>query len=98
MGRGGSAVPGPRAGGGWAGDVMPPPPGEGTSGQRAGAYVAGGIGVLGLVVGGVMGGLTAAKKSVIEANCGLNGDPTLCNHEGKLAADSSKTTGLVSTV
>jgi len=62
------------------------------------AYVVGGLGLFGLVLGGVAGGITLGKKSVIKANCNLGGDETLCNHEGKVAADSAKTTGLISTV
>lgn len=78
-------------------------PGEGvatpsSSSRRIGAYVAGGVGVVGLVIGGITGGLTLGKKGVINKNCGLFGDPLLCNHEGKLAADSSKTLGIASDI
>lgn len=62
--------------------------------QRIAGFVVGGVGVATLVMGGVMGGLTLAKKSTILDNC----KDTQCNHEGKLAADSAKTTGLVSTI
>jgi len=83
-------VPGPAPGAG--GD-------SGPSGRRLGAYVAGGVGIAGLVLGGVMGGLTLAKKSVINKNCGfVPGDPMGCNDEGLKALSSAKTTGLVSTV
>lgn len=80
--------------------LSPPPlPGAGgPSRQRAGAYMAGGVGVAGLVLGGVMGGLTLAKKGTIEANCNLGGVPDLCNHAGKVAADSAQTTGFISAV
>lgn len=69
-------------------------PDERGRGQRVAGFVVGGVGVATLVMGGVMGGLTLAKKSTILDNC----KDTQCNHEGKLAADSAKTTGLVSTI
>jgi hypothetical protein len=65
-----------------------------SNGQRIAGYVVGGVGSATLVMGFVMGGLTLAKKATISDNC----DGTKCNHEGKLAADSAKTTGLVSTI
>src|SRR5262249_54769997 len=55
--------------------------------QRIAAFATGGVGAAGLIVGAVTGGLTLAKKGVIEKNC----DGVQCNHEGKLAADSAKT-------
>lgn len=71
---------------------------RGPSGRRVGAYVVGGVGVAGLVLGGVMGGLTLGKKSVLEKNCGIRGDATGCNDQGLSAASDAKTFGLVSTV
>ncbi|MFT3768279.1 MAG: hypothetical protein QM820_22750 [Minicystis sp.] len=62
--------------------------------QRISAFVVGGVGAASLLVGAVTGGLTLAKKSTIDKNC----VGTTCNHEGKVAADSAKTTGLVSTI
>jgi hypothetical protein len=84
-------------------DVALPPsaskPDQGLSGQRIAAYAAGGVGLAGLVLGGVMGGLTIGKKSVIEANCGvIPEDPTACNDAGLAAASEAKTLGLVSTI
>src|SRR5262249_46350304 len=63
-------------------------------GQRIAAFATGGVGLAMLLVGAVTGGLTLAKKGVIEANC----QGTRCNHEGKAAADSAQTLGLVSTI
>jgi hypothetical protein len=59
-----------------------------------GVYVAGGIGVAGIVLGGVTGGLALGKKSTINDNC----VSLICNHDGKQAADSAKSLALVSTV
>jgi hypothetical protein len=76
-----------------------PPPAEAPApkpgqAQRIAGFAVGGVGGAMLLVGAITGGLTLAKKSTINANC--NG--TSCNHEGKLAADRAKTTGLVSTI
>jgi hypothetical protein len=79
----------------------PPPAESGTSGRRAAVYAIGGVGVAGLVLGGVMGGLTLGKKSVIEAHCGAAikaPEPTLCDPTGVAAGKSAKTLGLVSTI
>ena len=79
-------------------DGKPGPPdqaqGGGVSGRRIGAYVAGGLGLGALALGGVAGGMTIQKKSIIEKNC----VETICNAEGKAAADSSRATGLLSTI
>ena len=56
--------------------------------------VAGGVGLAALVVGGVTGGLTFAKKSTVDQHC----QGTTCDHDGKAAADSGKTFALVSTI
>jgi hypothetical protein len=54
------------------------------------------VGVAGaaLVVGGVTGGLALGKKSDIEKNC----VGTVCNAQGKSAADSGQSLALVSTI
>jgi hypothetical protein len=81
--------------------ATPPPPEQGPSGRRVGAFVAGGAGVAGVVLGAVTGGLALAKKSTVDANCGSGihaSDPTACNGTGLAAANSLKTLGLVSTV
>lgn len=68
-------------------------------GRRVAAYVAGGIGLVGLAVGGVTGGLALARSGEAEENC-VDGDEgvALCNHEGKVAGDGAKMLGLVSTI
>lgn len=58
------------------------------------AYVVGGVGVAALAVGAVTGALVFSKKSVVDAHCA----DTVCDAEGKRAADSAKTLGLVSTI
>jgi hypothetical protein len=87
-------------------DVQPgpgaPPAAEaGPSSRRVAVYVVGGVGVAGLVLGGVMGGLTLGKKSTIQAHCGgAIGAPTDidCNQTGLDAGNSAKTLALVSTI
>ena len=83
--------------------VAPAPPPEpdvdqGVSGRRMGAYIAGGIGVAGMILGGVMGGLTLGKKGVISDNCNIGGRAEACNDAGLAAASDGKTLGLVSTL
>jgi hypothetical protein len=75
-----------------------PAPDRGPSGRRVGAFVAGGLGLAVVVAGGVTGGLALGRKGVVDANCNVGGVETRCNHDGKVAADSMKTLGLVSTV
>jgi hypothetical protein len=74
--------------------VTAQPPDEGGGVRRTGAYLAGGVGVAALVVGGVTGGLAFAKKATVDAHC----QGALCDHEGKVAADSGRALALVSTV
>ena len=92
-----------------AGPAMVTPPkearpveaGAGPSTRRVAAYVIGGVGVAGLVVGGVMGGLALGKKATITAHCGSgikSSDETACDAEGLKASNSVKPLGLVSTV
>ena len=71
-----------------------------TSARRVGAYVAGGIGLAGLVVGGVFGGLALGQKSTVDARCTPTADPgTLgCHHDGYQASRSLQQFGLWSTV
>lgn len=69
------------------------------SGRRVAAYTVGSLGLAGLVLGGVMGGLTLVKKSVIDASCGHDSaHPNQCAPGGTAAADSARTTALVSTI
>jgi len=83
---------------------QPAPPAEaesGPSGRRVAAYVVGGVGVAGLVLGGVMGGLALGKKSTITAHCGAgikSSDELACDTDGLAAIESVKPIGLVSTI
>jgi hypothetical protein len=61
---------------------------------RTWAYVAGGIGAAGIIVGGITGGLAIGKKSTMDDNC----DGEACNHDGKEAADEAQALALVSTI
>lgn len=63
--------------------------------HRIAAYATGGAGLAALAVGGILGGLTLAKSSVVHARCDASG---ACDHEGKLAADSAKTLALGSSI
>ncbi len=82
--------------------TLPPPPPPPPNGDKSGsghtsrtvALVIGGLGLAGLVVGSITGGMTLAKKSTIEDHC--NG--AACDADGKEAADSAQTLGLVSTI
>jgi hypothetical protein len=74
----------------------PPPSGEGggTGITRTWAYVAGGVGVAGLLVGAITGGITIGHKGTIDDNC----IDVRCNADGIDAADAATTTGAISTV
>ena len=81
----------------------PPPPAEpqGPSGQRISAFVVGGLGAAGVLIGAITGGMAIAKKSTVDANCGSGigmADRRACNQTGFDAANSLKTLGLVSTI
>jgi hypothetical protein len=71
-----------------------------TSGRRVTAYVTGGVGLAGLIVGGVLGGLALGQKSIVDASCTPTADPgTLgCHHEGYQASRNLQQLGLWSTV
>lgn len=73
-----------------AGDVA-----EDGSSRRTLAFVAGGVGVAGIAVGAIFGGVTLGKKSTISDHCT---DGRCRTQEGLDAAESAKTTGLVSTI
>jgi hypothetical protein len=65
-----------------------------SSSQRTWAYVAGGVGVAGVVTGSVAGVLAFGKKSTVDKDCkGLT-----CTPEGKQAVDSGRTDALISTI
>ncbi len=75
----------------------PPPPTQGEpSSRRIGppVWIAGGIGVAGLAVGGLFGALALGKKSDIDAHCVGH----VCDAIGKQKADSGQTLAGVSTV
>src|SRR5579883_2202081 len=72
----------------------PPPPSDG-SGKRTAAFVAGGIGAAGIVVGSVTGILAFGAAGTYKDNCTANG---ACNAQGLDAASSGKTFSTVSTV
>lgn len=70
-------------------------------GFRTAAYVTGGLGVAGLVVGGVMGALVLGKRSVVSEHCGSAiraSNPKSCDATGLDAAQTGNTMALVSTV
>lgn len=71
-----------------------PPPDSGPSGRRVAAYVAGGLGLAGLALGGVTGTLAIGQKGTVDEHC----DGAACDHEGKEAADKLQGFGLVSTI
>lgn len=68
--------------------------------RRAVTYVAGGVGLVGLVIGGLMGGFAIAQKSAINAGCKPTGDADklVCNDEGYRASENLREFGLWSTV
>lgn len=74
---------------------------EAPTGRRTAVYVAGGVGVAGLVVGGVLGALTLGKKSIVDEHCGSgihSTDETACDATGLDATESASSLGLVSTI
>lgn len=70
----------------------PPAPAPAT---RTAAWIAGGIGLAGLVAGGVAGGVVMGDRSTIDAQC--HADRT-CSSSGLSAASQARTFGLVSDV
>jgi hypothetical protein len=88
-----AAPPGPTAA-----PTASPPPGAPkappASGMRTWAYVAGGIGLAGIVVGSVTGIMSMGKKKTVDDNC----DGTVCNQTGLSASDDGRMLGNVSTV
>lgn len=65
-----------------------------TGPTHTGAFVAGGIGAAGLVVGVVAGALVFKQRSDVRAHC----QGTRCDATGKDAADSAKPLGMISNV
>lgn len=78
----GGAGPGPGGDTGGDGDTM-----------RISAYVVGAVGIALVVTGAITGGAAIGTKSGIEDNC----DGTVCNQEGKDAADTTQALGDAST-
>jgi hypothetical protein len=82
----------------------PPPPPQATepslvvressSSRRTWAWIAGGLGMSGVVVGSIAGGVALAKKGVVTDHC--RGEE--CDSEGKRAADVGQSAATVSTV
>lgn len=74
---------------------------ENSSGRRVATYVVGAAGLAGLVAGGVLGGLTAARKGTIDAHCGAgigSKDETACDRTGLDAAGEASGLGLGSSL
>jgi hypothetical protein len=67
---------------------------EPSSPLRSWAWIAGGIGVSGVVVGSIAGGVALAKKGEVSDHC--RGEE--CNSTGKRAADAGQSAATVSTV
>lgn len=74
------------------GAPAPQPP---SAGAPIAAYVAGGVGAAGLVVGAVAGILAITKKSEVDAGCDAN---KRCSPAGKAAADALQSRALVSNI
>lgn len=71
-----------------------PPLNPGISGQRVGTYIAGGIGIAGVLAGLITGAIVWGDKKTIEGGC----ENHLCNPSGEAAADRARAVGIVSTV
>jgi hypothetical protein len=78
---------------GAAGAAGTEPPAGGSS-RRTLGLVAGGVGIVGLVVGGAAGAATLGKKAAADDNC----PDKRCNQIGFDAAESGRTLGTVSVV
>ncbi len=72
----------------------PPPHADDGSSQKTLGYVAGGVGVAGIVVGTITGILVLDRKATVDKKC----DGYACDAEGKKAADSGQTLAAVSTI
>lgn len=76
-------------------EAPPPPPPESGGGIPTAAYVTGGIGAAGIVVGAIFGLSALGHKSAVNAGCDVN---KICTPDGKQAADALKSNALVSSV
>lgn len=77
-----------------------PPPGPRDDGERGGgvptaAWVAGGVGVVGLAVGGVFGLMVLDRKSTVDDHCDAN---DFCDDEGLDAGDEGARFSTIATV
>ena len=74
----------------------PPTPGETShgGGRKTAAYVVGGVGVAGIVVGSVTGALVLSKKSKVSDGCHAG----VCTQSGLDAANSGKSLATVSDI
>lgn len=70
--------------------ILPPDPR-----LRTAAYIAGGVGLLGLGVGGVSGIVALLKKNEVDTICT---DPTYCSDEGLQAERTGKSAAIASTI
>jgi hypothetical protein len=77
-----------------ASDLESAPSGDDGSSQRTLAYVAGGIGLAGIVVGAVTGALVLDRKATVDEECVAH----VCSKAGIEAADSGQTLAAVSTI
>jgi len=71
-----------------------PPLNPGMPARRVAAYVIGGVGVAGVLVGAITGAVTWGQKSPIDENC----SGKFCNADGEAAKDLAAVSGTVSTV
>jgi hypothetical protein len=77
--------------------ATPAEPAAGPSGRRIAAYVIGGAGALGVVIGAVTGGLMLSKKGAISMGCkDLGNGVESCTPAGAAAGNSAKTLGAAS--
>lgn len=78
---------------GAVGDPGGADPGDDGAGLRIGGYVVGAVGLALVATGAITGGAAIGTKQGIEEHC----DGTVCNQEGKDAADTTQLLGNVST-
>jgi len=73
-------------------------PEEGGGGRRVAAYIAGGVGIAGLAAGGILGGLTLAKKNELASKEGCSFATKTCTDTAVLnELNEARTLGWIST-